>query len=732
MAEMGIRSQVGVAAMDNPRSSLQRHQPRYDQKHWIDSHGQGQGHGDSAARDDGSSQSHGGRDSGLPFPDTFYPTYHDPLFDDYIAESWLPQAAPAWSHPVANNIPWSHSGLEENTMLSRQYERQQQPAMIYTNFGTPYAMSGLQSPPISAGYELTTANNEPNAYRSSVQTNNQIHQNDGSIYQSQTPQASYHQQTPISPVDGMSCFQLQTTSYLDSNNYGGELMQEQHISTWSTATENIPPQRASTFANERYPISPESSSPGPQFGWTIQQSETPEPPFSSRSPPLLPGESAFTISIPIPKRKVKNGPEIKSRISDTAQKDLSDCVDVFENEPGALKNVKRRKKLDAPVRKAAREVRKAGACHQCKFRKRTCSTGTPCGSCLKNGGGLHELKCQRESPFIGKQMHQYFQHSSQRRIVNFSVKIPLSCFEGIVPEMVTVDGIGRISHPLVLPARTKPLSAFNMDIQESIRLTENLDIDSSGTEDPKILILEEDKSLGTKVEQWAVEYTSKFVHAAGPKFYATTMAHILGTSYVKKGLPESDLVAAMLRVASVSFVLRAGIKSSYPTGRFRTIQAKIDTILFERLALAQKDLFQKLQRLIFRSAGCLNREQVYPVGLVLFQLLRFLCISASHLSNIAQRFRSKASEPADYQHHSLRLVLSVHMALFRSSNPLLLDLSDHFNQDMVGGDKHLIQLATQMREVVVTMKDKGFPELKGSITYKKGYFDQWRRLYDSK
>lgn len=35
-----------------------------------------------------------------------------------------------------------------------------------------------------------------------------------------------------------------------------------------------------------------------------------------------------------------------------------------------------------------------------------CSTGTPCASCLKNGNGLHDLKCQRESPFIGKMMHQ--------------------------------------------------------------------------------------------------------------------------------------------------------------------------------------------------------------------------------------------------------------------------------------------------------------------------------------
>jgi len=35
-----------------------------------------------------------------------------------------------------------------------------------------------------------------------------------------------------------------------------------------------------------------------------------------------------------------------------------------------------------------------------------CSTGTPCMSCLKNGNGLHEIKCQRESPFVGKLVHQ--------------------------------------------------------------------------------------------------------------------------------------------------------------------------------------------------------------------------------------------------------------------------------------------------------------------------------------
>lgn len=358
-----------MAAVDSLRASLQNRQQsdNYDQKLWIDGHGQDQSDGNNVPRTDGYPQSQGSRDSTLAFPNTFFSSYHEQSFDDYIAESWLPHTAPAWTHPVENSIPWSHSGLVANNMLSRQYDRQQ-PAMIYTNFGTSYAISGLQSPPISAGYELSTANHEP--YRPPLPTNNQ---NEGSGYQSQTPQPNYHQQSPISPIDGMSCFQLQNTGYLDPNNYGGEFMQEQHISTWSTGTENITPPRSNINTTNQNPITPDSSSPGPQFGWTIHRSETPDHQVSSRSPPLLPGESAFTIAVPLPKRKMYEGSGIKSRIFETAQKDLSDCVDVFENEPGALKNVKRRKKLDAPVRKAAREVRKAGACHQCKFRKRTVS-----------------------------------------------------------------------------------------------------------------------------------------------------------------------------------------------------------------------------------------------------------------------------------------------------------------------------------------------------------------------
>jgi hypothetical protein len=53
-----------------------------------------------------------------------------------------------------------------------------------------------------------------------------------------------------------------------------------------------------------------------------------------------------------------------------------------------------------------------------------------------------------------------------------------------------------------------------------------------------VFLVEDNRGFGQEVEQWALEYTSKFVNAAGPEFHSTTIGQILGTEYVKKNLPE--------------------------------------------------------------------------------------------------------------------------------------------------------------------------------------------------
>lgn len=133
-----------------------------------------------------------------------------------------------------------------------------------------------------------------------------------------------------------------------------------------------------------------------------------------------------------------------------------------------------------------------------------------------------------------------FEHSSSKRFLAFDLLLPKQSTQSLNAVYVTVDGIGRISHTINLRAYAKFLDSFNDAERTAIRKTRISDNLLTGKEDenPSVLVLEDHDTLGVQLEQWAVEYASKFVHAAGPKFYPTTAAVILGTAYIKKGLPE--------------------------------------------------------------------------------------------------------------------------------------------------------------------------------------------------
>ncbi|RDW61327.1 hypothetical protein BP5796_11219 [Coleophoma crateriformis] len=613
--------------------------------------------------------------------DYLQPSYYEDASEEYIAASWLPVAPmpTPWMGAGAQQLGWGSDDVLASSSTGASLRlREQQQQFLY---------DGSSTGPCSLYEDVAHAS------YASVQQPHDLHT------RTQLPSGlDYHFQTPDTPHTGQSSFHS-----TDPQIY------------------------------QHYPVQP-SSSNNHIYAWHEEYASCVSTPSHSQS---LPQHRASvpqrTYHFQDETKELYTGAEVKDAVpSEPARKrnrivtpepDINEFVVVFENAPGALANIKRRRKLEAPVRKAAKEVRKAGACHQCRFRRRTCSTGSPCTSCIKNGNGLQELKCQ------------HFEYSSKKRVVTFNVKAgTLKKFPTASRVTVKIDGIGQQSHPLDVSALTRLLESFSLDEKESIKQTADSNLDQESEDEPASVLIIED-GVAQNVEQWAVEYTSKFVHGAGPKFYSTTMAQILGTAYVKKGLPGSELVAAMLRLASLAFVLRAGVKyssSDTSTSRFRTVQAKIDTILFQRLRLAERDLCQMLQKTIFRTAGSLTREQIYPVALVLWQLLRILSISASHLSNLVERFNSTESSAADYQLTCLKLVVSTHLALFRSSNPLLLDMTDNFNRDLLQNDEELIGLAMEMRKVVLKFRDKGFPDMKGSIAYRKEVFDMFRKVYGGK
>lgn len=118
------------------------------------------------------------------------------------------------------------------------------------------------------------------------------------------------------------------------------------------------------------------------------------------------------------------------------------------------------------------------------------------------------------------------------------MNIPLDLIDDSNREILTIDGIGRVSHTIKIHAGRKLLNSLGRQEQDAIKQTSNSDPEAILKKDAEVVLLGEHKKLGQQIEQWAVEYTSKFVHAAGPAFYSTTMAQILGTAYVKKELPE--------------------------------------------------------------------------------------------------------------------------------------------------------------------------------------------------
>lgn len=125
-------------------------------------------------------------------------------------------------------------------------------------------------------------------------------------------------------------------------------------------------------------------------------------------------------------------------------------------------------------------------------------------------------------------------------MVNFDISISRDCLAACEQDTIIVDGVGRISHPIRLKACRNQLKNFSSAEQTAIRGTEDRKqaLPASTDDAALVTVLVDEGELGRQLEQWAVEYTSRFVHAAGPAFYSTTIAQILGIAYVKKGLPE--------------------------------------------------------------------------------------------------------------------------------------------------------------------------------------------------
>jgi hypothetical protein len=315
--------------------------------------------------DDGSRQWIDERDSRIALADTFLANYNE-SFDDCVAESWLPQPIPSWNNVIAPQIhqnQWSHdASLIQGPFGTSLGEEQE--STLYTS-NQHLANNSSQSPVSRPEYDFSRPPAEnSHAYQPSPQAINQISDYYKDTYPSQTPPTTLHQTDQSSyEIPRASSVQIQSTGYTELNNYVAEFIQERPPSHWPQTSQEITWSKAALDTNPQKPQPPNRLPLGLTLDWSVCEHSSEPSPRVSNSP----------SAAPVSKRSRALSVISAPKSSPTEAPQLSECVDVFENAPGALANVKRRKKLDAPVREAAREVRKAGACHQCRFRKRTVS-----------------------------------------------------------------------------------------------------------------------------------------------------------------------------------------------------------------------------------------------------------------------------------------------------------------------------------------------------------------------
>lgn len=303
--------------------------------------------------------------SGHRSPSEYYHNFSatsDSSLDDFIAQSWIPEPLYdlSWNNIRDVQTHWPHT-----TSLSSQddFSTHHGQTLTYPLSSTDSAISIGHSYDFDIASKVTCGP----SYQPCTWAVNHIAGEYGHDYPSQTLQVAVSSHHKAYPRSMNTILPSNASDYTELSIYDGDLNLATSDATWIPFTpdpdQDQPRQLGPIPTVPSRTLKLKIKKPSPA-GLALDWSTSQQPPetFTKQRKSSLPSA---------PKRKYTS----PRPAAEEAQSDchLEECVGVFENAPGALATVKKRKKLDAPVRKAARDVRKAGACHQCRFRKRTVS-----------------------------------------------------------------------------------------------------------------------------------------------------------------------------------------------------------------------------------------------------------------------------------------------------------------------------------------------------------------------
>ncbi|KAH8667449.1 hypothetical protein BGZ60DRAFT_409296 [Tricladium varicosporioides] len=378
-----------------------------------------------------------------------------------------------------------------------------------------------------------------------------------------------------------------------------------------------------------------------------------------------------------------------------------------------------RKSYSDEARKKVEGVRRLGACIQCKFRKRTCGTGSPCNSCTNRSPDSAVAKqiCIRESPFEDFSATEFYGSSCRTRVVDFEAKVPDM---GGIRSTITIGGRG-LTQPLELDIVRLRTPLLNSEALERVEKVYSIysryrTPTITGTSQPEfVTLLDPVEAIDTGLEVFALNYASDCSQNRNPLSACLTFA----TEYARRGLAHSTLMGNATKLVALDMVLNHGVQiSSERVGTDqRILKAQIDSAVFRCLQRVEQAVYHDLQQLIFKTSGQLARDAIIPVSLAIWLLLRLQCYRAAFMSNMRPRdskdpvlsTNDKATTSAEHQDHTLNLILGTCSALFRTSFPLFIDFEDKFNGDLIGNDRKMVKYGQRMQSCLRTYKKYGAP-----------------------
>jgi hypothetical protein len=138
--------------------------------------------------------------------------------------------------------------------------------------------------------------------------------------------------------------------------------------------------------------------------------------------------------------------------------------------------------------------------------------------------------------------------TSNKRIIDFNIKMPRveSNTALMAPkEYIMIDGrSGPCSLPIRIPVRQQLFSELNLEAQAEVWRTKRHQPGSNEAvlDLPEYVTVpaEDDETLGRRLEDWAIQYASKFSRYHSGR-YPTAYAYNVGVVYVTKQLPEVSI-----------------------------------------------------------------------------------------------------------------------------------------------------------------------------------------------